>query len=523
MFENLMQIREQAEELWGNLDTKARIVIISAFVVSVIALLFISNWASQPNYVTLFNDLATKDAGAITDRLKEEQIDYKLSNGGNEILVPADIVHQVRLDLASSGLPKGGVVGFELFDKTKLGSTDFEQKVNFYRALSGELSRTIKQLKNVEFARVQISAPRESLYIDKAKTVKASVLLKLNPYAEINFKQVKGITNLVGSSVEDLKPGNVTVVDTNGRLLTAQVNNDGQMGSSGFSPKQLEMEEKFENDIQTALTTMLSRVLGPDNVVIRVNADLNFDQREVQSKIYEPVNDDEGIIRSKESKEVDYEGGGERPQGVPGMESNVPQYKSSTEGEGTNYNQEEITTNYEINEKVESYIQAVGEVKKLSVAVMVNKDLSVDQKESIQDSIAAAIGYNEKRGDNITVTNFKFDKSLEEEINAEMKATRENTRNKWIIVGIVTLLVVLIGGIIIRRMMTDSEFERESSVDVMVGDETGTEQAATQEKEEEPLSPEEVRRKEMKEEISDLVKDQPEEVARLLKTWLTEE
>ncbi|SJZ64049.1 flagellar basal-body MS-ring/collar protein FliF [Selenihalanaerobacter shriftii] len=517
MIENLMQIREQGEKLWESLDTKARIIIISSAVVSIIALLLLTNWASQPNYVTLFNNLTVKDASAITNQLKEKQIDYKLANDGTRILVPAKDVHQVRLNLASEGLPKGGTVGFELFDKTRIGSTDFEQQVNFYRALSGELTRTIMQLQDVEFAKVQISAPRESLYVDKAKVAKASVLLKIKPYADLGLKQVKAITNLVASSVEGLSAKNVTVVDTKGNLLTAKLNKKDNLGTTEFNPKQLEVEEEFENDLQMTLNTMLSRVLGPDNVVVRVNAKLNFDQRKIQSEIYEPITDDEGIVRSEQSKKVNYQSNGESPQGIPGTESNIPQYQSS-EDQASNYSQKEVTTNYEINKKVENYIQAAGDVEKVSVAVMVNKDLSSNEKDSIRQSVAATVGYDQSRGDQITISSFKFDKSLEKEINSKMASEKAARQKKWIIAGIITLLIIIIGGLIIRRIMSDSESVEEPGLDVVVDDDTG-EAAATKEE----LSPEEEMRKEMKDEVSQLIRNQPEEVARLLKTWLTED
>ncbi|SDB99699.1 MULTISPECIES: flagellar basal-body MS-ring/collar protein FliF [unclassified Candidatus Frackibacter] len=518
MLENLTQLKEQGENTWNNLDTKAKVIIVSAAIVSIIALLLLTNWASNPSYVTLFNNLNVEDAGAITTKLKEKQINYKIGNNGTSILVPAKKVHQLRLDLASEGLPTGGVVGFELFDKTRLGSTDFEQKVNFYRALSGELTRSIMHLDNVEFAKVQISAPKESLYLDEAKKAKASVLLKLKPYAELDLKQIKGITNLVASGVEGLKTNNVTVVDTKGNLLSAKLNQEGASSVSEFSSKRLKLEQQFENELQTALTTMLSRVLGPDNVVVRVNANLNFDKRKVQSKIYEPVVDGEGIVRSEESKQVTYSGEDASPQGVPGMESNVPQYKASEE-QGTNYSQKESTINYEINEKVENYVQATGDVEKLSVAVMVNKDLSPPQKESIRQSVAATVGYNQTRGDQLTITSFKFDKSLEQEIANEMKAAEAADQKRWIIIGIIILIIIIIASLIIRNMMTNSKVEKESEIDVVVGDEPETESAAT----EEELSPEEKMRKEMKDEISQLMKKQPDEVARLLKTWLTED
>ncbi|ADL13151.1 flagellar basal-body MS-ring/collar protein FliF [Acetohalobium arabaticum] len=524
MIENLKQMIEQVKELWNNLDTKAKVIISSSAIVSIIVLLLVTNWASQPNYVTLFNDLTMKDAGAITKQLDEKQIDYKLGADGTKISVPAQKVHQVRLDLASKGLPQKGAVGFEIFDKNQLGSTDFEQQVNFYRALSGELARSIMHLQNVKFAKVQISAPRESLYLDKKKVVKASVMLKMKEYAELDLKQVEGITNLVASSVEDLKPENVTVVDDRGNLLTAELNKEDKFNNTDFSPKLLELENDFESNMESELNTMLSKVLGPDNVVVRVNAKLNFDRRQMESRTYEPVNDDQGVVRSEQSTEVSYSGQGDTPSGVPGTESNIPGYEGGEE-QSSNYDKEETTTNYEINEKIETYTQVPGDVEKMSVAVMVDKELSPAQTESIRQSVESAVGYSAERGDQITITNFEFDRSLEKKMTAEMEAQKSAEQRRWIIIGIITILVLIIGFLILRRLRSGSGRAGDGGqgaeeLDVVVDDQGQTETAATEEKE---LSPEERKRKEMKEEISDLVEQQPEEVARLLKTWLAEE
>ncbi|MCK8823555.1 flagellar basal-body MS-ring/collar protein FliF [Fuchsiella alkaliacetigena] len=516
-------MREQTVELWNNLDNRARIVIISAVVVSILALLIITNWAGQPNYVTLFSNLTTEDAGQIANTLDERQIDYQLSNDGREILVPESDVHRVRLDLASEGLPSGGVVGFEVFDETRLGSTDYEQRVNFYRALSGELTRSIMQLEDVEHARVQISAPEDSLYLDREQEATASVLLKLEPYASLETDQIRGIVNLVASGVEGLSQEEVTVVDSRGNLLSAQLEEETKDFSQASTDK-FEVERNFESGLQSSLETMLSRVFGHDNVVVRVRANLNFDQRELQSKTFEPVINEEGIPRSQQSRRVEIFGDEDDSGGVPGTESNIPQYmlEEEEETEGRQYLEEDITTNYEINEQIENFVQSPGQVENLSVAVLVDSDLTEEQQQSINDAVAATIGYQEQRGDSISVSSFEFDRSLADEMTAEMEAAQAAQRRRWIIIGIITLLIVLIGALILRKILIDEDDigeETPAGLDMMVDDGMAEQSAAV----EEELSPEDKRRKEIKEEISQLVEEQPKEIARLLKTWLSED
>ncbi|MGM0471511.1 MAG: flagellar basal-body MS-ring/collar protein FliF [Bacillota bacterium] len=523
MIEKFKQLIEQLKSLWNNLDTKPKIIIISAVVVVIISLFLITKWASRPNYVTLFNDLNMKDAGEITKQLEEKQVNYKLANEGSKILVPKEEVHQARLDLASQGLPGRGAVGFELFDRSQLGSTNFEQQVNFYRALSGELSRTIMHLEKIDFAKVQISAPRESLYLDKEKKVKASVMLKLGNYSQLELDQVRAITNLVANSVEDLKPGNVSVVDNKGNLLSAKLDRENKKDNLDFNPELLEVESKFEDRLESSLNTMLTKVLGPDNVVVRVNANLNFDQREVTNKTYEPVNDDEGIVRSEKSKEVSHQGTGDA-EGAPGTESNIPDYQGTEEG-NSNYSKEESTVNYEINEQIENHSQAPGEVENISVSVMVDQeDLTAEQEESIRNSVASAVGYDQERGDQITITNFEFDSSVENELNAAMEANQTAQWRRWLIIGGIFLVALIVGILLIRRLQgggsgTDVNQAESEELDVIIDDQGQTETAATKEE----LSPEEKKRKERKEELTELVREEPEEVARLLKSWLAEE
>ncbi|TDX51935.1 flagellar basal-body MS-ring/collar protein FliF [Orenia marismortui] len=519
MVKNFSQIKKQIQNLWNNFNKKAKIVIIVSALVTFIGMLLLAHWASKPEYMVLFNNLSMEDAGGIINSLDEKQITYQLKDNGSTILVPQKNVHKLRLDLASQGLPTGGNVGFEIFDRNQIGSTDFEQKVQFNRALSGELARTIKQLDNVLAANVRITPSESSIYKEQEEPAKASVVLKLKQYTKLTTKEVKSIANLVASSVNGLDPTRVTIVDTTGNLLSAKLKEDDE--KADISDK-LALQNKFEEAIEKDLNVMLTKVLGMGNFSLAVNATLNFDQRNIESKRYEPVVDDEGIIRSKQSKTESSQGMTTTPEGVPGTTSNLPQYKINNQ-DRTEHDKEEEIVNYEINEEVEKYVQAPGTLEKLSVAVTVDTpdgQLDAAKQEAITNLISAAVGYDVNRGDQITVIGMAFDNSLEEEvINAEAsEAAKRRTILLSLLIGIAILIAVLL--IVLyrkRRNEMGSEAEVGQNVDYLI-DEAEEEFAVG-----DNLTSEERERQKLQNQLRNIIKDQPEEIAGLIKSWLSED
>ncbi|MGM0502030.1 MAG: flagellar basal-body MS-ring/collar protein FliF [Bacillota bacterium] len=513
MVVNFNELKEQFVQLWQGFSKKAKIIIVTSTIIAFVGLLILVNWASRPDYSVLFNNLSSKDAGSIVDVLKEQQVDYKIEDNGDTILVPKNKVHQLRLDLASDGMPSGGVTGFEVFDQTQIGSTDFEQKVNYYRALSGELTRTIKQMKNVDYAKVQVTPSKDSIYKEQAKPAKASVMLQLKQRQQLSKSQVRSIANLVASSVEGLNPENVTVVDTAGNLLSAKL--DSEEEGNEFN-NQLDIKTEFESTVEEDLNVMLTKVLGLNNFVVRVSANLNFDELRRTSEEYQPVVDDEGIVRSKQSKEQSQQGSTTNPEGVPGTTSNIPQYQANNEQQEESSSEEEIV-NYEINKTVEEYVKEKGNLERLSVSVIVNDELEQQQREQITEAISTAVGYNQERGDDITVTGINFDDTLEQQAQEEQQAASAESRRQLylIIAGIVVLLAAVV--FIYRRIKSTGAETRGQSVDYTIED-TEKEEAATSE-----LSEEEQAKKEMQQEIRKLAQEQPEEIAELIKSWLAED
>lgn len=505
--------------LWEGLSKRQKIFIGLAVLALIISLILLISWAGKPQYSTLFSNLEAQDAGAIVGKLDEMKIPYQLQDNGATITVPSSMVYKTRLELANAGFPKNGVVGFELFDKNKFGSTEFEQKVSYIRAINGELSRTIIQVAGVESARVQIVVPESKLYVDEQQDATASVLLKLKPAARLETEQVKGIIHLVASSVEGLKPENVTVVDTNGDILSADIE-DGQDNPNKLTGNQLEVQRNYEKSMEKSIQTMLEKILGPGKAVTRVTAELDFDHREIQSETYTPVIDDEGIIRSRQQSNESYEGSsGGAPQGVPGTTSNIPQYQAAEEGKNQ-YNRKEVTENYEINKVAERRMVASGSVKRLSVAVVVDAELSAVQKNSLEQAIVAAAGLDENRGDQVAIQTFAFDRSLAGEMEKQMSEEAKKERQKMLIWAAVGLLALLIAGYSLQKVVQQHRRRREElELDLPQIQDV----VSIKELEEIELSPEEQAKVQIREELEKLAKNKPADVAAILKAWLSEE
>ena len=304
--------RERLRELWNRLDKKRKYAFIGGIVALILAFVGISFWyGSKPEYVPLYTNLETKDAGDVVNSLKETGVPYELieDKRGATILVPVTQVHDLRLSLASEGLPRGNK-GFELFDDSKLGVTEFQNKVNYLQALQGELTRTIEHLDSVEKARVHIVLPEDSLYKKNEKPATASILLMLKPEKKLSPPEVKGIVNLVSHSVQGLAPENITIVDEQGTILNKSDDDEfeRQTAQNLRTLSQIEMTKKVRDHIQQNLQTLLDKTLGEGKAFCRVSVELDFDDRKVDRQTFTPVVDESGIIRSQQDISESYNG-----------------------------------------------------------------------------------------------------------------------------------------------------------------------------------------------------------------------
>jgi len=406
----------------------------------VIALLF---WAKEPDYRVLYSNISEQDGGAIVTQLKQMQIPYRFAEHDGSIQIPAEQVYEVRLKLAQQGLPKGGAVGFELLDQEKFGISQFNEQVNFQRALEGELSRTIETLGPVSAARVHLAMPKPSLFLHDQKQPSASVTLTLISGRTLDAGQVSAISYMISSAVPGLSADRVTIVDQNGHLMT-------QSGEQATQTTQLKYTRKIEAEYQNRIQAILAPIVGAQNVRTQVTAQVDFTQHEQTAEQYQPNSRPEDMaIRSRQSSNAE-QGGKNAVGGVPGALSNQPPAPVSApieqppvpqaNGQGatnananataapaipaTPYNkQSDETTNYEVDKTLTHIKRSTGTVERLSVAVVVNyapgadgktAALSKDKLDQINALVKEVMGYSDKRGDTLNVVNTPFSMEADE-------------------------------------------------------------------------------------------------------------
>lgn len=512
----MAELKEQSLRLWQNIGKKQKYIILGVAALAFIIILGWSFWwGGRTDNVPLFTGLDAKDAGEVAAKLKEEKIPYEIGNDGTAIMVSSKDVYKIRLDLATQGLPRGNK-GFEIFDQNKFGTTEFQNKIYYLQAIQGELTKTIEQMAEVEKARVHIVLPEDSLYKKNEKPATTSIMLKLKPSAQLNPGQVKGIVNLVAHSVQGLKPENITIVDDNAHVL----NDPEDAGnSSGVSLSQLEMTKKVQDDLQKNLQSMLEQVLGSGKVAARVNVELNFDQRTVDRNTFEPVVDDQGIVRSSQDTNETYRGTAGQPGGVPGTTTNIPGYVTNSNNTQSNYEKKEAVRNYEINETKEKTVASPGSIRRLTVAVLVDGTVTNAQQDSIMKTVASATGLNSARGDVISVESIPFSTELSDKQKQEEADLEAAQRNAMIIKVALGVLAVAALFFAVRTIMRRRQAERDLEMAAM----NPLPIEVEDEPDEETLTEQEIARNKAREAIEGFAKSQPEDVAQLLKTWLAEE
>lgn len=416
-------------------NPKIPLMVASAAAVAVLVAMVL--WAKAPDYRTLFSNLSDQDGGAIVTQLTQMNVPYRFADNGGALEVPADKVHELRLRLAQLGLPKGGTVGFELLDQEKFGISQFSEQVNYQRALEGELSRTIETLGPVKSARVHLAMPKPSLFVREQKSPSASITVNLEPGRALDEGQISAVVHLVSSAVAGLPPGNVTLVDQGGHLLT-QTNTSAR----DLNDAQLKYTADVEGRVQRRIEAILGPIVGNGNVHAQVTAQVNFDNKEQTDEQYRPNGDaTQAAIRSRQVSESD-QSGSPYPGGVPGALSNTPAPAPSapianppanqtanqaangqngaartTTTTGPHNSQRSETSNFEVDRTIMHTKKNVGDVQRLSVAVVVNYrnlpdgkplPLTSDQMKQIEDLTREAMGFSTTRGDTLNVVNSPF-------------------------------------------------------------------------------------------------------------------
>ncbi len=492
----------------------------------VLLLIVLSLESRGPRYVPLFSELDPKDAADIVARLEEQKVPYRLSGGGRTVDVPEPMVHRTRLLLAQEGLPRNGVVGLEIMDKFNLGATEFDKRVQYLRAIQGELTRTILQIDGVEAARVHLNVPEPSLFVREQKPASAAILLRLRPGAQLEPGQVRGIMHLVAGSVEGLKPENVTVLDENGKILSAEVAETADAGGAAVNGN-LAVQAQFEKQLQTSVESLLEQVLGPGNVVARVRAELNFDQQTVERELFQPLKDDQGIVRSIEELQERFRGSGQPAGGVPGVDANagIPTYQMSGSGEGE-YQRTHVTRTFEINKVREQIAVAPGAVKRLSVSVVVNRNLTPQQEASIRQAVMAAVGSDPQRRDQITVVGMPFNTDLADQLKGQTgeKAGRQGApwvKNAVVAAAGVLVMIAFLATVIRGRRRAASREEEERLARELLAQSDAAQAKAEEEARQKQA--ETAWQMELQAQVTALARQKPEEVAQIVRSWLSEE
>jgi len=503
MSEFFRQLLTQFRDIWQRFNPVQKAILASAIIlmlagiVVVISLQAVSSTDSR--MATLYANMEVASAADVTAFLQENKYEYKLDNDGRTILVPKDILYEVRMSLARSGLPRDQGKGYELFDKNQLGMTDFAQNLNYRRAVETELSRSIETFNEVERARIHVSIPKQTLFMEKKEEPSASVVLKLRPGGDLQERQVRGIQHLVASSIEGLKARQVTVLDAEGNMLTKGYADNAV---AEMTDHNMELRRSAENYLKRQVLSILDGVLGPNKATVTVSADLDFDRISRTVESYDPT---KRAVRSEQRDE--------------GSRSNVPPEAGSETKDAS-------ITNYEVNRTVAQIISSPGTTKRLTVSALVDGIYERDSasgrriyRPRSEDDIAIltgvvknAVGYAQERNDSVYVASMQFDRSYWEEEQAAMaQMGNKEEWEKWALRITIVLIVILafvflrmVALSLIRAMNPPVPRHREISIE-----------AETEE------VPEPVRKQnELIEKISAWVIANPEPTANTIKMWM---
>ncbi|WP_028574043.1 flagellar basal-body MS-ring/collar protein FliF [Desulfonatronovibrio hydrogenovorans] len=408
----LDNITAKVTSVWTGSSLPQKILMAGLGASVILTFILLMFFLARPDYQVLYANLHTEDASRVMNILDREGSRYRLTDGGTTVMVPKDDVHRLRLVVAGEGVLHGSGIGFELFDESRIGQTDFVQRINYQRALQGELSRTIAEFEEVEQARVHLVLPSRSLFIEEQTPPSASIVLQLRSGRTLDSRQVQSIVNLITTGVEGMDPDRVTISDTRGRVLY-QPRADTL---EGLSSTQLEYQLAFQQNLERRIEHMLTPITGPGRVIAKVNADLDFNRRTIRKELFDP---DSSVVRSEQRSEEQSRGETHMEAGVPEAPFHGDGYTGPATSQETS--RETRTTNFEISREEQNIIGSVGDVSRLNVAVLVDgkyvpneagemvyEALSQEEMERIRQLVERAVGFDNARGDNIEVSNISF-------------------------------------------------------------------------------------------------------------------
>lgn len=540
----------QARVLWTGFSRPQQVVFVVLGIASFLAIFGLVYWANRPDFITLYAQLDPSDASAIVQRLKEGNIPYRLAGGGTQILVSSSRVHETRLSMANRGLPSQGVVGFEIFDQSKVGVTDFVQKLNYQRALQGELSRTISQLRQVRQARVHLVVPKPSLLTDREKSPTAAVVVNLRPGARLLREEIQGIVHMVSASVEGLAPEKVTVLDQAGRILSRRSEEEAPLISS----TQLEFQRELERRVQS----MVEDVVGANRAVVRVAAQLDLTRGERVEEHFYPT----PVVRSEQRSTEESAGSPRESQGVVATHSNgaLPEMEKTETTSSTNQTRstkETESITYELGKVSERTILFGGEIKRLSVAVVLDGVYQVETAEDgtvrrayvrrtaedlekIKTLVMRAVGFNASRGDEVEVVEMPFSNLAFDQ--GEGFGKQGVGWLEWwhgwtnLVEPVAKLVAFLVGLILILRLMVHPllkilethggvgasyrELQERAMVSALQGGSGAAGGQGTPPGLPSTVGPKQKRHEELKHQLAEMTRSKPEPVVNVVRGWL---
>lgn len=423
-------LANDVKKLWNGLDEGQKLGMLVLIVITIVATTFFLSKAMEPDWVTLYTDLNEVNTISIVENMKKNGYRYKVSEDKKTILVPSNVRDEMRLYVAENDLIKNSDSGFELLDDMQLGSTDFKNKLTKQRIFQGEITRAIEKIQGIKYAKVQLAEPERSIFEDNDEKPTASVVLVLEPGYKIKSAQVKAIKNLVAYSVPRMTPDQVFITDQNGNSLSDE--------TSKNSTDMESFKSNLEKQTANKVSDVLEKIVGKGNVSVQVNADIDFNSAKSTIESYIPVNEKgEGVITSSQTEVETYE----NPNNVPNP-NNVNQ-------RNLNYSKQKSSINYNVSKEVKQVIYAPGTIKRLSIAVAINKILTEAEKEEIRNLVLSAAGVDFSRGDVISVSGLQF-----EGVNIDKKARDEVAKQYqkehtiyMITSSVIPLIVVLVLGI----------------------------------------------------------------------------
>ncbi len=432
-------------KLWNGLDTgqKFGIVVLSAATL-IISGFFIMK-SMEPNWSVLYSDLSPQDAAAVSESLKKSGYAYKLSQDKKSVLVPQELQDELRIYVAENDLIQDSSPGFELLDDMQLGSTDFKNKLTKQRIYQGELTRSIEKMSGVRKARVQIADPERSVFQERDEVPTASVMLILEPGYKLKTSQIKAIKNLVAYAIPRLTPEKVFLTDQSGNNLS----DDIEKNSNDIET----YKTNFENQTAKKIQSVLDKIVGADNASVQVSADIDFNSTRSTIESYLPVGDSQqGVLTSTQTESENYENPYPNTTGAMTGTNNPPAVnpQNTTQPRNLNYQKQKTASTYSVSKEIKQIVYAPGTVKRMTIAVAVNKILTSEEKNELEKLIASASGADTTRGDVINVTSLEFsakdaDKAAE---TAEAKAIQKERTQEIVINKLIPMFVILVLGLV---------------------------------------------------------------------------